>query len=72
MIKLTGREVTPELEQTIRSTAEAAVYLMKQKDQVPVPVAEPEPILDIAPTQPPEITPVVEAQPVIDTVQQPA
>jgi len=33
MIKLTGREITPELEQTIRNTAEAAVFVMKQKDQ---------------------------------------
>lgn len=33
MIKLTGREVNPELEQVIRGTAEAAVFVMKQKDQ---------------------------------------
>ena len=31
MIKLTGREVTLDLEQTIRDTAEAAVYIMKRR-----------------------------------------
>lgn len=48
MIKLTGREVTPELEQSIRDTAEGAVFIMKQQEQkeqkadliVPVPVQE--------------------------------
>lgn len=30
MIKLTRREVTPDLEQTIRDAAEAAVYILKQ------------------------------------------
>ena len=49
MIKLTGREVTPELEQTIRNTAEAAVFVMKQKD--PVPVVAPAPT--IPPIEPP-------------------
>lgn len=39
MIKLTGREVTPELEQTIRNTAEAAVYVMKLQEQKSDPVA---------------------------------
>ena len=34
MIKLTGHEITPELEQTIRNTAEAAVFVMKQKEQI--------------------------------------
>lgn len=48
MIKLTGREVTPELEQTIRNTAEAAVYVMKQKD--PVPMVVPDPAQILAPT----------------------
>jgi len=33
MIKLTGREVTPELERVIRGTAEAAVYVMKSQEQ---------------------------------------
>lgn len=33
MLKLTGREVTPELERTIRSTAEAAVYVMKSQEK---------------------------------------
>lgn len=54
MIKLTGREITPELEQTIRNTAEAAVFVMKQKDPVVVddPIAdktaedEPQPVVD--------------------------
>jgi hypothetical protein len=41
MIKLTGHEVTPELEQTIRNTAEAAVYVMKQKDPVPMVIPAP-------------------------------
>ncbi|HWQ41905.1 MAG TPA: hypothetical protein VN456_07700 [Desulfosporosinus sp.] len=34
MIKLTGREITPELEQAIRGTAEAGVFVMKQVDPV--------------------------------------
>jgi len=62
MIKLTGREVTPELEQTIRNTAEAAVYAMKQKDQKADTVA---PVQNQPPTipqaeidQPPEIDPI--------------
>jgi len=38
MIKLTGREITPELEQTIRNTAEAAVFIMKQQGQKVEPV----------------------------------
>lgn len=49
MIKLTGREVTPELEQTIRNTAEAAVFVMKQQGQKPdpvVPVPDPVPVID--------------------------
>ncbi|WP_407308544.1 hypothetical protein [Desulfosporosinus sp. SB140] len=33
MIKLSGRELTPALEQSIRDTAEAAVYIMKQSEQ---------------------------------------
>jgi len=33
MLRLTGREVTPELERTIRSTAEAAVYAMKSQEK---------------------------------------
>ncbi|MBC2722356.1 hypothetical protein [Desulfosporosinus sp.] len=33
MLKLTGREITQELEQTIRNTAEAAVYVMKIQEQ---------------------------------------
>lgn len=33
MIKLSGRELTPELEQSIQDTAEAAVYIMKQSEQ---------------------------------------
>jgi len=37
MIKLTGREITPELEQAIRGTAEAGVFVMKQVDPVVVP-----------------------------------
>lgn len=52
MIKLTGHEVTPELEQTIRNTAEAAVYVMKQKDPVPAPVVVPVPTLDPITVQP--------------------
>ena len=54
MIKLTGREVTPELEQTIRNTAEAAVYVMKQKDPGPGAVATP------------TIPPIEELQPVVE------
>ncbi|AFQ46251.1 hypothetical protein [Desulfosporosinus meridiei] len=38
MIKLTGREITPDLKQVIRSTAEAAVFVMKQQGQKPDPV----------------------------------
>ena len=34
MIKLSGREVTPELEQSIRDTAEGAVFIMKQQEQI--------------------------------------
>ncbi len=33
IIKLTGREVTPELEQTIRNNVEAAVFVMKKMEQ---------------------------------------
>lgn len=40
MLKLTGREVTPELEQTIRNTAEAAVYVMKLQEQKPAQVPQ--------------------------------
>jgi len=74
MIKLTGREVTPELEQTIRNTAEAAVYVMKLKDPV---VSAPTTVINTIQTDTelvPEtvISPAVEAQPVIDPVQQPA
>ena len=64
MIKLTGREVTPELEHVIRGTAEAAVYVMKQKDQKADPVA---PVPD-----PPMFQTEIEPQPVIDPVQQSA
>ncbi|MCO1599744.1 hypothetical protein [Desulfosporosinus nitroreducens] len=32
VIKLTGHEVTPELEQIIRNSAEAAVFVMKQNN----------------------------------------
>ena len=63
MIKLTGREVTPELEKTIRNTAEAAVYVMKQKDQKVDSVVQ---IQDPPPMAPPAIEP----QPLIDPVQQ--
>ncbi len=65
MIKLTGHEVTPELEQTIRNTAEAAVYVMKQKE--PVLAVVPVPI----PPTPPEVTATDPAS-VIDPVQQSA
>lgn len=40
MIKLTGREVTPELEKVIRGTAEAAVYVMKLREQKPDQVSQ--------------------------------
>ena len=33
MIKLTGREVTPELEQSIRDAAEGAVFIMRQQQE---------------------------------------
>ena len=74
MIKLTGREITPELEQAIRGTAEAGVFMMKQVDPVvpaPITVINSVPN-DTATIQDSVITPVVESQPVIDTVQQPA
>jgi len=64
MIKLTGREVTPELEQVIRSTAEAGVWVMKQNDPVPVVVTEP--ILGVTTGQPDQV------QPVADPIQQSA
>ncbi|MDQ7096954.1 hypothetical protein REC12_25495 [Desulfosporosinus sp. PR] len=35
MFKLSGRELTSDLEQSIRDTVEAVVYLMKQNEQVP-------------------------------------
>ena len=61
MIKLTGREVTPDLEQTIRDTAEAAVYVMKQKEVVVVPVADPaqvvEPVIAPYPAPIPALVP---------------
>ena len=50
MIKLTGREITPELERVISGTAEAAVFVMKQKDPVPVVLTTPAP--DITTDQP--------------------
>jgi len=56
MLKLTGHEVTPELEQVIRGTAEAGVWVMKQND----------PVITIAPV--PDPLPPVE-QPVINLVQ---
>lgn len=49
MIKLTGREVSSELEHTIRNTAESAVFVMKQQEQKsnPVPIQDPpSPILN--------------------------
>lgn len=64
MIKLTGHEVTHELEQVIRGTAEAAVFVMKQTEQkidTVVPVQEQ-----------PAVQAASEAQPVIDSVQQTA
>lgn len=73
MIKLTGREVTPELEQVIRDTAEAAVYVMKQKEVVAAPVADPVqellPALDPIPTPIPAQPDIV--PPVIDPTPQP-
>jgi len=74
MIKLTGREVNPELEQVIRDTAEAAVYVMKQKEVVAVPVVDPVQVVapaavpvDSIPTPvQPDTTP-----PVVDPVPQP-
>lgn len=51
MIKLTGREITPDLEQVIRSTAEAAVFVMKHQELKAVPavlVPDP-PLLDQIP-----------------------
>lgn len=65
MIKLTGHEVTPELEQMIRDTAEAAVFVMKQTEQkidTAVPAQEQQPTVEAA----------SESQPVIDSVQQTA
>ena len=53
MLKITGHEVTPELEQVIRGTAEAGVWVMKQND-LGVPVPDPLPPVE---------------QPVIDIVQ---
>lgn len=64
MIKLTGHEVTPELEQTIRDTAEAAVYVMKRNEPKVDPVADPQAVTTQA---------VNESQPVADpAVQQSA
>ena len=60
MIKLTGREVTPDLEQTIRDTAEAAVYVMKQKEVVAVPVLGE--VQVVAPSDP-ILTPVITPDP---------
>lgn len=74
MIKLTGREVTPELEGVIRGTAEAGVFVMKQVDPVVVPapmtVVNNVP-MDTAPVQEPVII-ADESQPVVDPVQQSA
>lgn len=79
MIKLTGREVTPELEHVIRGTAEAGVYIMKQKDTVPVLAVAPAPMTDTATaqpdttaTQPLGIPSTDGLQSAIDLVQQPA
>lgn len=63
MIKITGREVTPELEQVIRDTAEAAVFVMKQKEQKADTVV---PMQD----QPPTIPQAgIDQPPVIDPAQ---
>ena len=61
MIMLTKCEVTPELEQMIRNTAEAVVFVMKQKEPIPVvvPAPMPDPIM-------------VQPDMVIDPVQQSA
>ena len=74
MIKLTGREVTPELEHVIRGTAEAAVFVMKQKEVAAVPVADPVLVVatvDPAPTPDITITPsdTAPAQPPADEAQ---
>ena len=66
MIKLTGREVTPELEQTIRNTAEAAVFVMKQNEQ------KPDLVLPIQDQQSQITEPKTEPQPAVDRIQQSA
>ena len=53
MLKITGHAVTPELEQVIRGTAEAGVWVMKQNDPV---VLVPDPLPPVG-------------QPVVDIVQ---
>jgi len=68
MVKLAGREVTPDLEQVIRDTAEAAVFVMKQKEKKPDPVVT-IPVKDMETAIP---QPEIELQPVIDPVQQSA
>jgi len=68
MIKLTGREVTPELEQAIRGTAEAGVYVMKLKDPVVAPSLVTV-VNDAPPAQGPTFTIAGEPQSVTDPVQ---
>ena len=66
MIKLTGREITPELEQAIRNTAEVAVFVMKQKEpkvDPVVPGADPQSLI---------VQQEMEPQPAIDLAQQSA
>ena len=70
MIKLTGREVTPELEQVIRDTAEAGVYVMKTKEVATEPaVASPPANADpVTPTVPEAVPDPIPVDPVQQSV----
>jgi hypothetical protein len=70
MIKLTGREVNPELEQVIRDTAEAAVYVMKQQGAAAVPVADPVQVVAPAETIPIPVQADTTSQ-MVDPIPQP-